>query len=272
LRYGIIVRSSILDLINGGLQHAFLTCRNMGAAEVAAWGIIGYLWSVFESITGTYQLCTFASSIIYLHHFLMCSLHCLEAFGDAAEVRVGFRMGAGQVAIAKLVGEKSIYFGLVIAIFETGLIFVLAEYLPVWLTPDPTLQRLLFDLIPLIGFGQILMVAGMEAWAVIGAQGRVRLATVIELIVSWLIALPLSAIFVSVFNLNLESLVAALTIAYTIAANVYLYVLIKSDWEGLSAIVVSRNAAEGVLYDEFDWDDLPNNIRQAAETLGYTEE
>jgi Na+-driven multidrug efflux pump len=180
-------------------------------------------------------------------------------------------MGAGQIGIAKLVGEKSIYFGLVVAVFETGLVFILAEYLPGWLTPDPTLQKLLFDLIPLIGFGQILMVAGMEAWAVIGAQGRVRLATGIEFVVSWFIAVPLAAIFVFGLNLNLESMVAALTIAYTVGANVYLYVLLRSDWQGLSAIVVARNAAEGVLYDEFDWDDLPPHIQQAAAILGYTE-
>lgn len=180
-------------------------------------------------------------------------------------------MGAGQVGIAKMVGEKSIYFGLVIAVFQTGFFFVIAEYLPGWLTPDPTLQNLLFEMFPLIGFGQILMVAGMEAWAVIGAQGRVRMATVIEFIVSWFVAVPLSAIFVYGFNLNLESMVAALTIAYTVGANVYLYILFKSDWESLSAIVVARNAAEGVMYDEFEWDDLPLNIQQAACTLGYTE-
>jgi Na+-driven multidrug efflux pump len=181
-------------------------------------------------------------------------------------------LGAGQVDIAKLVGEKSIYFGLVIAVFETGLIFVMAENLSAWLTPDPTLQRMLFDLIPLIGLGQTLMVAGMQAWAVIRAQGRVRLTTMIECVLSCFIAVPLSAIFVSVFNFNLESLVAALTIAYTVGANIYLFILLNSDWEDLSATIVARNVAEGVLYDEFEWEDLPNDIRQAAATLGYTEE
>jgi Na+-driven multidrug efflux pump len=88
-----------------------------------------------------------------------------DGFGDAAEVRVGFRMGSGQIAIAKSVAEKSVYFGIVVAIFESGAFFILAKYIPRWLTPDPTLQKMLFDLIPMIGFGQILMVAGMEAWA-----------------------------------------------------------------------------------------------------------
>jgi len=223
-----------------------LFARHMGPDEVAAWGIIGYVWSAFETIT--------------------------DGFGDAAEVRVGFRMGAGQIGIAKMVGEKSVYFGVVVSIFETGLLFIIAEYLPFWLTPDPTMQKMLFDLLPLIGFGQILMVAGMEAWAVIGAQGRVRLATMVEFVISWFIAVPLSAMFVYIFNLNLEGMVAALTIAYTFGANVYLYILLKSDWEALSAIVVARNAAEGTMYEEFDWDDLPENIQEAAITLGYTKE
>ncbi|KAG7368668.1 MATE efflux family protein [Nitzschia inconspicua] len=223
-----------------------LFARHMGPAEVAAWGMIGYVWSAFETVT--------------------------DGFGDAAEVRVGFRMGAGQPGIAKLVGEKSIYIGLAVAVYESGLVFVIAEYLPALLTPDPTLQKMLFELIPLIGFAQILMVAGMEAWAVLGAQGRVRLATVIEFVVSWFIGVPLSAAFVFGFNFNLESMVASLTIAYTVGANVYLYTLFTSDWEALSAVVVARNFAEGVLYDEFDWDDLPSNIQEAAATLGYTEE
>lgn len=243
----------------------------MGAAEVAAWGMIGYVWSAFETITGKMALLHFARQIQPCTHSLTM-MSFSDGLGNAAEVRVGFRMGAGQVGIAKMVGEKSIYFGVIVAVFETGLVFIMAKYLPGWLTPDPTLQKLLFDLLPLIGFGQILMVAGMEAWAVIGAQGRVRMATMIEFVISWFIGVPLSAIFVFALNLNLESMVAALTIAYTVGANVYLYVLFKSDWEGLSAIVVARNAAEGVLYDEFDWDDLPNNIQQAASTLGYTEE
>ncbi|KAL3920484.1 MAG: hypothetical protein SGILL_003239 [Bacillariaceae sp.] len=223
-----------------------LFARKMGPAEVAAWAIIGYVWSAFETVT--------------------------DGFGDAAEVRVGFRMGSGQVDIAKYAGEKSIYFGVVVAIFETGFVFIVAEYLPGWLTPDPTLQKLLFDMLPLIGFAQIIMVAGMDAWAVIGAQGRVRMATVVEFIISWFIAVPLSALFVYGFNLNLESMVAALTIAYTVGANVYLYILLRSDWHGLSAVVIARNAAEGVMYDEYDWDDLPDDVRKAAVVLGYTQE
>ena len=35
----------------------------MGPAEVAAWGILGYLWEVFEYMTGKDSISTFASII-----------------------------------------------------------------------------------------------------------------------------------------------------------------------------------------------------------------
>jgi MATE family multidrug resistance protein len=218
----------------------------MGPAEVAAMGILGMVWGAFEAVT--------------------------DAFGDAAEVRVGFRMGAGQTQIAKIVAEKGIYVAFVVATFSCGFLFVIAQYLPGWLTPDPTLQKMIFDMLPLIGFGQILMVPGMVAWAIIGAQGRVRLATAIEFVVSWFVVMPMAAILTYCFGFNLEGIIGAVVLGYTVGANIYLYVLCKSDWEALSSLVVARNAAEGVIYDEFDWDDLPEHIRDAATTLGYSQE
>jgi len=220
-------------------------CRRMGnnGAEVAAWGLMGYIWSAFETLT--------------------------DGFGDAAEVRVGFRMGAGQVKSARLATDKALYVSLIVAVYATGILFVLAQYIPGWMTPDPTLQRMIFDIIPLIGFSQCLMVWGMVAWAILGAQGRIRIVTALEFFISWGIGAPIAAIFVYMFNYNIEGIIGGLSISYTISTNVYLYMLHTSDWENLSAVVVARSASEGKTYDEFYWDDLPDNIQDAAIELGY---
>ena len=194
---------------------------------------------------------------------------CSDGFGDAAEVRVGFRMGAGQVRLARLATDKSLYVSFVVAVYCTGVLFVLAPYIPGWLTPDPTLQRMIFDIFPLIGFGQILFVWGMVAWAILGAQGRIRVATALEFFISWGIGAPTAAIFVFMFNFNIEGIIGGLTISYSISTTVYLYMLHTSDWEKLSAIVVARNATEGNSYDEFEWDDLSDKIQHAAAELGY---
>ena len=39
-----------------------LFARKMGPAEVAAWGIIGYVWSAFETITGTREFLEYVLS------------------------------------------------------------------------------------------------------------------------------------------------------------------------------------------------------------------
>ena len=234
-------------LTYGEWEIMSLFCRSMGntGAEVTAWGLIGYVWSAFETLT--------------------------DGWGDAAEVRVGFRMGAGQVYLAKSSTWKAMYVSFSVALYSTGLLFLLAMYAPGWLTPDTTLQKMIFDAIPLIGFGQIWMVSGMVAWAILGAQGRVRIATILEFFISWGIGAPIAAIFVFVFNYNIEGIIGGLTISYTIGTNVYLYMLFTSDWESLSANVVAQNAALGKTYDEFDWSSLPENIREAAIELGYNQ-
>lgn len=232
-------------LTYGEWEIMTLFCRHMSdtGAEVAAWGLVGYLWSAFETLT--------------------------SGLGDAAEVRIGFRMGAGQVRLAKLNTDKALYVCLTTAMYCSGLLFILAIYVPSWLTPDKTLQKMIFDIIPLIGFGSIWMVWGMVAWAILSAQGRIRIATVLEFFISWGIGAPIAGIFVYLFNYNIEGIIGGLTISYTIGTNVYLYMLFTSDWEYLSANVVASNAAEGKTYNEFDWSDLPENIREAAMELGF---
>ena len=88
----------------------------MGPSSVTVWTLLGYVWSCFETVT--------------------------DGFGDAAEARVGFRMGAGHITTAKIVSAKSIYIGVVVAVFETALLFIIAQSLPSWLTPDPVLQEM----------------------------------------------------------------------------------------------------------------------------------
>jgi Na+-driven multidrug efflux pump len=100
----------------------------MGPAEVAAWGMLGFVWDTFERITA--------------------------GFADAAEVRIGFRMGAGQPHHAKLAAYKAMYMAVVVSLFSTGVLFILAGHLPRWLTPDPTLQKMVrtFPISPLEWF------------------------------------------------------------------------------------------------------------------------
>jgi len=228
----------------GEWQVMIIFAQSIGPNEVAAWNILGYIWDFFESIT--------------------------EAIASAAEVRVGFRMGAGKPQLARNMSEKSIYLGVLCAVYTAGGLFVIAEFLPSWLTPNPIYQKLVFDQLPLIGFGGILMVPGLVMESILCAQGRVRLMTIIEVVVSWFIAIPMAAVLVYYRDSGLEGLLTGSVIGLSTGATILMFFILRSNWEQLSENVIQRNKAEGAQYLDTDWDELPSEVKAAASTLGYT--
>ena len=143
------------------------------------------------------------------------------------------------------------------------------HFLPL-MTPNLIYQKLMFDQLPLIGFGGILMVPGLVIEGILCAQGRVRLMTSIEIVVSWFIAIPLAAIFVYYFKSGLEGVVSGLVVGYSAGATVLLFFFLRSNWELLSEKVIKQNAAEGLQHLDTEWDELPEDVQNAALTLGYT--
>lgn len=241
--FSIAIPSTIAYFLSYG-EWELLTVfvRRMGPAEVTAWSLMGYVWSAFEVLT--------------------------SGFSSASEVRVGFRMGANKPEQAKFMAEKGMYVTTVVAIFECGLVFSIAQYLPGWITPDPTLQKMLFQLTPMIGFGSILMVTGFVAWSIVYATGRVKLATFWEAVITWGITVPGCAIMVFVFNCNLEGMAGAMIIGYAVAANLYMFMLLRTDW-AKQAKRINEKHSGGLKYLDTDWDRLPRKIKTAAITLGY---
>jgi Na+-driven multidrug efflux pump len=158
-------------------------------------------------------------------------------------------MGSGETEWARLAAYKGMYFAFIISVYFAAILLLISGDLPKWLTPDPTLQKMIFETLPLIAFGQVLMSIGMVCWNVLGAQGRVRLATIIEFAVSWLLVMPMAVILVYSFDFNLMGLVGPLVLGYTIGCVVTTYLLITSDWEGLSRKVIVKNGGI-VTFDE----------------------
>ena len=111
-------------LTYGEWEVLTIFARFMGPAEVAAWGLLGYVWEVFEQV--------------------------VTALGSAVEVRIGFLLGAGMHEKARMSANKAIYMGVVLAFVSTGVLFTIADQLPTWLTPDPTLQYMVFQTLPLV--------------------------------------------------------------------------------------------------------------------------
>jgi len=165
----------------------------------------------------------------------------IGAISDAAENRVGFRMGAGQPYFSKIVAYKSLLLGICLACFAAIVFFILANFIPSWLTPDSELQNIVADVLPMVGIGQIFMTVDWVCWKIMGAQGRFTLTTIIITCEAWLIGLPGAAIFIFVLNYNLEGMVAIILIAYAIGSLIMLPMIIEADWKNLSREIVARS-------------------------------
>ena len=77
-----------------------------------------------------------------------------------------------------------------------------------------------------------------SSWALLGAQGQVRLATFVTFASSWIVTIPIAAFFVLVRNYNLQGLVAAVTMGYSVSSTIIMYLLIRSNWKKRSAKVL----------------------------------
>jgi len=200
----------------------------MGPAEVAAWSLLGSVWSLFESAT--------------------------NGLGSAAGVRVAYHLGKGNATMAKKSAYKSLLLSVLAACFITSILFMCGRNLSTWFTTDATLQHMLNDCIPLIGLGNLTMTFGMVSWSLVGAQGRYRLATGISLVSSWLITIPMAIIVIFGLRLDLTSVVGAVVIGYSTISAALAYVLIRSDWERLSKIILELNALTGEVYSSDEED------------------
>lgn len=186
--------------------------------------MIGFVWDIFESTT--------------------------EAIGDAAEYRVSYLLGRGKHEQAKLAAYKSMFMTSILSLIVTGVFLGLGYFLPEWLTEDETIQAMMTELLPLIALGNVTMNVGMVCWALVGAQGRYFLATSIATACSFLITIPLGAIFTVWLNIDLQGLTFAVVLGYTVTAMLLSTLLLVSDWEKISKKIQDKmGAAEAKVLD-----------------------
>ena len=128
-------------------------------------------------------------------------------------------------------------------IFLTSFLYMVGDDLPTLFTDDPALQHILRDLIPLFGLAFLVMGVDTISWTLIGSQGRYRLATIVVCLASWFVTLPLALIFTLAFNVNLEGQTAAIVLGYLAMGIAHMYLLLRSNWQHLSRIVMEENDA-----------------------------
>ncbi|KAL7535951.1 hypothetical protein ACHAXR_006824 [Thalassiosira sp. AJA248-18] len=210
-----------------GLLIAFAS--SMGSEEVAT-------WAIFRKLLGE-QVCQ-----ICMHNSLFESVFLLtkaasspdifaapmEGVCCAAELRCAFHVGNGNQTMARISSYKSLVIGTMWgAVLITTFYFFFEAQMPKWLG----LGLGIVDLVPLALLCTSVMFVGMLSWALVGAQGRYRLATLITILCEGLITVPLAAIFVYGCHFDLQGLVAAVTIGYSVSGTALMYLLLRSNWD-----------------------------------------
>ena len=164
--------------------------------------------------------------------------------GDAAEVRIAYQLGKGRPAMAKLAGYKAMFLGLMLSIVMSVIFACLTNVLPRVLTHDETIQGMLSELFPLVALGNVTMSMGMVCWAVVGAQGRYHISTVIATACSFVVTVPIGAVVTSWMRIDLQGLTFAVVVGYTVTATLLSACIHMSDWEMLSSKIREQMSSD----------------------------
>ncbi|KAL7485945.1 hypothetical protein ACHAW6_011541 [Cyclotella cf. meneghiniana] len=175
------------------VKHVLKTGVPLSLGSIAR-EIEGGVLVIFSSSMGAAEVATFTLVRTIWDIFAAC----MEGICCAGELRCAYFIGTGNISMARI----SSYF----------------------------LKEMMLELVPLICIGNLTMSTGMLCWSLIGAQGRFRLATLITIASGWFVTIPLAAFFVYVLHINLQGLVASVTIGYSVSGTALMYLLLRSNW------------------------------------------
>lgn len=202
---------------------------SMGEAEVAAWAILLNIWEVIESLS--------------------------LGIGDAAEIRISYHLGNNHPFLAKITAYKSMLIAMVGSVVVAGVFYGIRGYVPAFFTIDETLQGMMEETLPYIAVGSLATTFVAMYWYMLGAQGRFKLATIINFVTSWTVTLPLGYYFTYYLNYDIQGLVAALVLGYIGTGIVFTVVFMKTNWVRRARKISTLNAEEEDSDDEDDDDD-----------------
>lgn len=182
-----------------------LFARFLGPAQVITWCLLAKLWEVLQSI--------------------------FEVLAEASDIRISMLLSVDRPNQAQLSAYKSLYLSTFLSLFTSSVLFMLGDSIPLLITEDTTLQLMLADLMPIFGLASIGWSIKTVCWSILSAQGRYRLATRVGYSGSWLVTVPLAALFSVLFTLSLDAQTGAVVIGYMMSGSLMAYFVFTSDWQ-----------------------------------------
>lgn len=153
----------------------------------------------------------------------------------AAKTRVAYHLGRGVTGInvAKKSANAFLCVGVATALVAFGVILLWGRKLASLLTLNGDIQGLIDEVIPLMALGNLSRVFEAMSMSIVEAQGRPKLALYWRLACSCFITIPLAALMVFRFNIDLQGIAAAVEMGHSTGGAVMSYCVFRSNWEGL---------------------------------------
>lgn len=196
----------------------------LGPAEMVAWAIMGYLWSILKYIS--------------------------DGFADAAEGRVALHLVLNNPRDARRSSGKAHFLGFFSSSFVTSILFLIGMELAKAMSPDPTLQRLMIEIFPLIGIGNVVQATASISLSILGAQERAGYAILVQIMGNWGVTMILGTVFTFGFQIDLQGLTSAFVLGLGLSSSGVTYLLLRSVWDTLASRFHHRYLGEQATDDD----------------------
>ncbi|OLN81240.1 putative transporter YDR338C-like protein 1 [Colletotrichum chlorophyti] len=162
----------------------------------------------------------------------------------ASSTRIANLIGAGLVDAAKTTGKVAFAAALIVGVCNVVLFASMRFYLPRLFTNDEEVIAIVADVLPLCALMQVFDGLSAGAHGLLRGIGRPSVGGYANLVVYYLIALPLS--FVTAFNLGwkLMGLWTGVTVGLALVAFIEYAFVYFTDWHKAARDAEARNQAE----------------------------
>ena len=192
-----------------------LFAASMGTPEVAAWSIMGSIWSLFEYVP--------------------------TGFLTAAELRVSRHLGRGNPGMAKIAAYKTMFYALTLTLLITVPWIIFREFIISYYTSVGVIQAMLNDMVLALGVANFTMVFGVAAYTILCAQSRTKLASFTYAGLSFATTLPLSTYYVFYKGYDLYSVLYSLIVGYSISSLLLMVFLLTTNWKRCSQRIINKS-------------------------------
>lgn len=172
------------------------------------------------------------------------------AVGCAISTRVAIYIGSGSIRSSKVSVRISFFVAAAVGTVTCLTILLLRRPLAMLFSSDDHVVGLAVKSLPIVGVNQILDTFNIIAAGILRSQGRQRVASVLNVIAYYVIALPLCYILAFKYGLEITGLWLGLGTGITVLAIGEIWMVKKSDWPVIIREAQDREEEEEIVIDD----------------------